>query len=233
MARGFLAFLNEFRFNFLLQLFSTIFAHTDKLYETLQKKGLELNVCITRLNETREFLLANQNQGFYRRDNAESNDGPIEVFIRSNDLKILQIWQSENVVYPRYVKLQLCDLSAWGGSGETAARLAAVKRAAAVQCITECHTTLFFYVQPPNSLHMVRGMIRGRVCEGEVSGWVKVFLLQGSKRVHWSAFSVLRRRYWSRECSDQVIAVVLCRQLPPPLQPAGNRIHSRAREREK
>ncbi|KAF4518914.1 hypothetical protein B566_EDAN006752 [Ephemera danica] len=28
------------------------------------KKGLELNVCITRLNETREFLLANQNQGF-------------------------------------------------------------------------------------------------------------------------------------------------------------------------
>ncbi|KAF4529813.1 hypothetical protein B566_EDAN016512 [Ephemera danica] len=38
------------------------------------------------------------------------SDGPIEVFVRSSDLRILQNGQSENVVYPSYVKLQLCDV---------------------------------------------------------------------------------------------------------------------------
>ncbi|KAF4530332.1 hypothetical protein B566_EDAN018428 [Ephemera danica] len=39
------------------------------------------------------------------------SDGPIEVFVRSSDLKILQNGQSQNVVYPSYVKLQLCDVN--------------------------------------------------------------------------------------------------------------------------
>lgn len=64
MARGFLTYLNEFKFNFLLQVFSVIFNHTDNLYSLLQKKGIEINICLTRLDETVDFLQKNRDEGF-------------------------------------------------------------------------------------------------------------------------------------------------------------------------
>lgn len=51
-ARGFLSYLEDFHFMFLLKTFSIIFDKTDKLFALLQKKGIEIGSCIKSLGKT-------------------------------------------------------------------------------------------------------------------------------------------------------------------------------------
>lgn len=55
-ARGFIHFLQEFNTQFLLEIFSKIFAYTDTLFDILQKKSMDIALCSQFIRECRENI---------------------------------------------------------------------------------------------------------------------------------------------------------------------------------
>jgi hypothetical protein len=50
-ARGFLTFLRYFDFNFFLAMFSSIFPHSDSLFQILQSKACDIVYCDKKIKE--------------------------------------------------------------------------------------------------------------------------------------------------------------------------------------
>lgn len=55
-AGGFLQYFHDPKFQFLLELFSDVFSHTDVLFNILQTKGLDIGYCVSEMKRTAEQL---------------------------------------------------------------------------------------------------------------------------------------------------------------------------------
>lgn len=58
---GFLNQLNDFEFALLVCIFASIFTITDVLFNMLQKKSLDINYCLSQIENTRTLLNTKRN----------------------------------------------------------------------------------------------------------------------------------------------------------------------------
>jgi hypothetical protein len=62
MARGYLAFLEGFDANFMLAIFSELFALTDSVFQIIQSKANDITFCLRSISELKENLLEKRNE---------------------------------------------------------------------------------------------------------------------------------------------------------------------------
>lgn len=75
LASGFLHHMNSFEFTFLAVVFNDIFNLTDLLFGILQKKSLDINYCLLKINSTREIIQGKRNEKCFQ-----------EIFEKANKL---------------------------------------------------------------------------------------------------------------------------------------------------
>lgn len=64
VADGLFEKLYDFKFIFMLNVHNTIFSHTDIMYEILQKRGLEINICVARFEAALTFMQEQRDSKF-------------------------------------------------------------------------------------------------------------------------------------------------------------------------
>lgn len=64
-SKGFLNELNDFEFTFLALVFHDIFNLTDILYDVLQKKGLDISYCVSKIQRTYDIISSKRSEEYY------------------------------------------------------------------------------------------------------------------------------------------------------------------------
>lgn len=90
-AEGFLNKMNNFNFAFLAVVFKDIFGLCDILFNVLQKKSLDVNICMHHINNTRKIILRKRNdENFQHYFLKASKKTHLEIKRNVNETQVIQ-----------------------------------------------------------------------------------------------------------------------------------------------